>query len=624
LKKAQIRFRGPASARGYQSARLLALVGVVFGAAGCGGSATTTTSVGGHAGTAAAGGSAGGSRGGEAGRTGAGGGAGAGSGGAIASTSGGASSGEGGNAGASGGSVGPGGGDGTDIPDGGSSATASWFPQDLSFTSKAAKANPYSDVTDFKVSFSGPNGAALTIPGFYVGNNVWTVRFSPLAAGTYTYMTSSTQDPSLNGLTGTVPPATPNPNGHGALKVDPAYPHHFLYADGTRPFEMGYELDWLGLMDFGDPNVTKAKSIIDIVAANGFNEVLMNAYAYDTSWKAGKTSAFDFGPPAEIPWPGTNGAPDQTKMNEAYWQSFDRVIAYLFQKGVTAHIYLRVYTKMVKWPTNGSANDDLYYQYFVARYQAYSNVVWDFSKEAYHETDQSYIENRLKLITAADAYHRLRTLHDPDGGGNQLSPNYYDVAAHAGTFDFYTDQSSDHYPTAVAALKKRAIPYYNAETTLYQVGNDGSYTYGPHNSAADTFAATMEVMMAGGYFAYYYSLHAWDVDKYAEVPNGIAAYKNVAAFMAGTHWYKMTANDGLIGGGATGSHCLAAPGSEYIVYKAGAGGVTLTVAGAAAPLAAKWINLSTGAESALADQTNGAHAFTNPWSGPALLYLTSP
>ena len=490
----------------------------------------------------------------------------------------------------------------------------------LSFTSTAGKGNPYADVTDFKVTFTGPGGVKLTVPGFYAGNNVWKVRFAPTVAGTFTYVTASTQDSTLNGLSGTVPAAAANPNGHGALRVDPAHPHHYLYGDGTRPFQMGYELDWLGLMDFGNPNVPKAKAVIDMVAAHGFSEVLMNAYAYDTSWKAGKTSAFDFGPPAQIAWPGTNANADQTRMNETYWQNYDNVIAYLFRKGITAHIFLRVYNKGVNWPANASANDNLYFRYVVARYQAYDNVVWDFSKETYNESDQTYISGRLNLIAATDGYHRLRTLHDPDGGQSQF-PNYCDVAAHAGTFEFYTDQQSTQYATAVAALKKRSMPYYNAEVTLYQVGNDGTFTYGPHSSAAAVLGASLEVAMAGGYFAYYYSLQAWDVDKYDEVPNALDSYLHYVTFMKGTRWPTLAANDALIGGGATGKHCLANPGAEYIVYLAAAGTASLTIAGAAAPLAAAWFNVSTGATSPLPVQTNGGHTYTNPWTDPALLHV---
>jgi hypothetical protein len=515
--------------------------------------------------------------------------------------------------------VGGGGNGGT----GSATSFVSFYPQDIAFTSKANKTNPYLDVTDFKVTFSGPGGVKLTLPGFYAGGQVWKVRFAPTRAGAFTYVTSSAQDVSLDGLTGTVPPGTSNPNGHGAIRVDPALPHHYLYDDGTRYFQMGYELDWLAMMDFGDASIAKAKSIIDMVAGSGFSEVLMNAYAYDTSWKKGNTSAIDFGPPALIAWPGTNAAPDQTKMNEPFWQNYDRVIAYLFEKGLTAHIYFKVYTKMVNWPANGSADDDLYFKFIVARYQAYSNVVWDFSKESYYETDQSYIATRLNLIKTTDAYQRLRTLHDPDGAQSQLSPNYYDNPAHEGTVDFYTDQSSNPYATAKEAITKRAMPYLNAETTLYQVGNDGTFTYGHYNSQADVFAASMEVLMAGGYFAFYYSLQAWDVDKFTETPNGISSYKYLSDFMKSTGWYKMVASDPLIGGGATGIHCLADPGREYIVFTNGARSLTLNVVGATGTLAAKWLNLGTGAQSPLPEQSNGAHVFSNPWSGPAMLYLVA-
>jgi len=540
------------------------------------------------------------------------------------------------NGGASGDSaIGGGGGGGVTMPPGGTGGGGAggagpipdpqfkaWYPQDISFTSKGTHANPYLDVTDFKVTFTGPDGARLVIPGFYTGGKVWKVRFAPTSAGAFTYVTSSTQDASLNGLTGSVLPPRGNANGHGALKVDPARPRHFLYADGTRPFYMGYELDWLGLMDFGDANIPKAKTLIDMIAANGFNEVIMNVYAHDTSWESGKTSAFDFGPPAQYAWAGTNAAPDHTKMNEAFFQNYDRVIDYLFEKGVTAHLFLRVYNKLVRWPGNATPSDDMYFRYVVARYQAYSNVVWDFSKESFYEKDHAYIRSRLNLIKSNDAYQRLRTLHDTDGGQGQFSPNYYDTAANAGTVDFYTDQQDDQYATARSALSRRAMPYYNSETTLYQVGNDGTYTYSRRNPKEDVFAASMEVVMAGGYFAYYYSTQAWDVVRWNEIPTGIEWYKNLSQFMQSTRWYELTANDALIGGGAVGTHCLANPGKEYIVYKEGAGSATLTIAGAAGPLAARWVNLVTNQSSPLPAQTNGARAFTNPWNAPAVLHVS--
>ena len=232
------------------------------------------------------------------------------------------------------------------------------------------------------------------------------------------------------------------------LRIDPAHPHHYIYEDGARYFQMGYEADWLGLIDLGDVNATKSKTLVDMLASNGFNEVIMNAYAYDTTWKAGITSTFDFGPPKQFAWAGSNTTPDHTKMNEAFWQNYDRVIAYLFEKGVTAHIFFKVYNKQVNWPAKNSVEEDMYFKFLTARYEAYSNIVWDFTKEAFYETDQTYIANRLAFIRTNDAYQRLRTIHDSDGGQSQ-HPNYYDVASHKSTFEFYTDQHVDHIAQVV-------------------------------------------------------------------------------------------------------------------------------------------------------------------------------
>ncbi|MDP9000383.1 MAG: DUF4038 domain-containing protein, partial [Myxococcota bacterium] len=342
------------------------------------------------------------------------------------------------------------------------------------------------------------------------------------------------------------------------------------------------------------------------------------------------------GPPTQFAWAGTNAVADNTQMNEAYWQNFDRVIAYLFDKGITAHIfckYVRTYgaNMLVSWPAKNSPQEDMYLRFLAARYQAYSNVTWDLIKESYHEPDQVYIASRLNFLKANDAYQRLRTLHDTDGGQSQFAPNYYDNPAHSGTVDFYTDQEGppssvpasqpNQYPFTVTSWKKRPMPYMNAECTLYQIGNDGTFAY-KGNTKEDVFRANVEVLMGGGYFAYYYSLQAWDIVRWNETPNGIAWYKNLSTFIKGTGWYKLAADDTLIGGGAIGTHCLADPGKEYIVSNGGGGTVTLNIAGATAPLAmAKWVDLYTGTATALPPQANGSRAFTNPFPNPAMLYL---
>ena len=49
---------------------------------------------------------------------------------------------------------------------------------------------------------------------------------------------------------------------------------------------------------------------------------------------------------------------------------------------------IKVYNKMVNWPAPGSQDRARYFRYVTARYQAFSNVAWDFAKEAYNEHDK--------------------------------------------------------------------------------------------------------------------------------------------------------------------------------------------------------------------------------------------
>ena len=73
-------------------------------------------------------------------------------------------------------------------------------------------------------------------------------------------------------------------------------------------------------------------------------------------------------------WEGSNEKPDHSRFNLAYWQHYDRVIEALHQRGMIAHVMIKVYNKMVNWPAKGSAEDDLFFRWLIARYAAYPNV----------------------------------------------------------------------------------------------------------------------------------------------------------------------------------------------------------------------------------------------------------
>lgn len=53
-------------------------------------------------------------------------------------------------------------------------------------------------------------------------------------------------------------------------------------------------------------------------------------------------------------------------LNLAFWQHYDRVIHALYERGMMAHVLLKVYNKKVKWPVRESLEDDLFFRTIMA------------------------------------------------------------------------------------------------------------------------------------------------------------------------------------------------------------------------------------------------------------------
>jgi hypothetical protein len=312
-------------------------------------------------------------------------------------------------------------------------------PHDFVF-SAAESGNPF-DV-ELWGEFSGPRNARIRIPGFSDGGGVWKIRFAAPATGTWTLRTSS-PIPALDGKTAeaeAIPDS--NPRIHGVLRVDSEHPFHFRFDDGSRYFLMGYEADWLWGADMLDPARKVMRRLIAQMAERGFNHVMVNVYAHDTRWCPGKSSEWDYGPVAVYPWAGTNDKPDHSRLNPAFFKIYDGMMDALLENGIVAQLMLKVYNKDVHWPEKGSRDEVRYFRYVAARYQAYPNLIWDFSKEARIESDKDLEKSLIELVRNGDAYGHLTTAHDDD-------PYEWDWRR-ARTLDFRTEQKHGDYAAWIA------------------------------------------------------------------------------------------------------------------------------------------------------------------------------
>jgi hypothetical protein len=445
-----------------------------------------------------------------------------------------------------------------------------------------APGNPF-DV-EIAGEFSGPAGAHLRIPGFYDGDGRWIIRFAPNREGEWQLRTVSSLA-ALDGKTETGIRCDPNRSNenHGGLRVDPAHPYHFVYEDGTRYFLLGYEADWLWGADMQDPDRRLMRKLIDQMASRGFNHVMVNLFAWDTSWSKGREHAWDWGPAPVFPWEGTNEKPDHSRLNPQYFRIYDGMMSALRDKGIVAHIMLKVYNKMVNWPKPYSRDEERYFRYVTARYQAYSNLVWDFSKEAHNERDLSLQARLLDLVRSNDAYHHLLTAHDDDV--------FYWTPEYNRVLDFRTDQQHTFWPEMIAFDRTlRRYPVLNSEFG-YERGVDKFPTYRVEHDWEEQLRRAWLIYLAGGYGVYYYHNTAWDVVKPEPEPPGMKRFQLLKDTLSALPYWRMEPHNEL----AVGGPCLALPGEVYAVYVA-RDPVTVNLTGMQTPekARAQWIDTWTG------------------------------
>ena len=365
-------------------------------------------------------------------------------------------------------------------------------------------------------------------------------------------------------------------------------------------------------MDKSD--VPTVEQSLDLLARHGFNYVILNSYAHDTGWRKGKTGPDDYGPPALYAWEGSNDQPNHSRMNLAFWQHYDRVMTALSDRGIQAHMLIKVYNKQVKWPARGSEEEKLFFRWLVARYAAYPNVIWDFSKEAHNEKDLPYKQGVLKYIRQLDPYHHLMTVHDDDQAN--------DRGAYDELTDFRADQQHGRWHEIILRQReRRAWPVVNVEFG-YEHGPGGvtDKTYNVVQPPEEVLRRAWEIAMAGGYIAYYYTYTAWEVIRPLDIPPGYACFKHFGNFWRATEHWKLKPSDKLVNNG----WCLAQPGREYVVFQNQPQSFTLDIADVKSPLKAEWFNPHTGKRSDAGSFSNGTASVTPPtdWGNvPLVLHL---
>ncbi|MDF1513192.1 MAG: DUF5060 domain-containing protein [Anaerolineae bacterium] len=380
-----------------------------------------------------------------------------------------------------------------------------WDVIDIPFTAVKEPASPFS--VTFGGVFTGPDGATMTVPGFYDGQCNFVIRFAPPAVGRWSFITYASL-PSLVNYQGTITcQAQTDATRHGPIVLHPEKQQRFAYADGTPYFLMAFECDWLFALDAGNVDgLPKTLQLVESIALHGFNHVVMNVFAYDVSWKKDPNvrSEHEYGASAAYPFGGSNDDPDFSELNVAYFQHLDRVVRLLDEKGVAAHLMIYVWNKLVQWPDMYSEMDNTFFDYVITRYQAFPNIVWDISKEAlgYGRCDMDYVIERLQRVRRLDAYQRLVTVHD-----------YSFCRQYPELVDFISIQTwcTDLYRKMLDVVVQHPDkPVFNIEHGGYEQGPYVVFT-GDYIDARTCLERNYACIFAGSYSTYYWQCTSWNV-----------------------------------------------------------------------------------------------------------------
>lgn len=237
----------------------------------------------------------------------------------------------------------------------------------------------------------------VRVDGFYDGEGIYRLRFSPDALGQWSYTTSSNclELADKTGAFACVPASAGN---HGPVGADGVYLRH---ADGTIHYSFGTTCyAWVHQGDELEEQTLKT------LADGPFNKMRMCVFPKHYDFNKNEPVYYPFEKQPDGQW-------DFTRFNPAFFQHFEKRVGQLLELGIQADIIL--FHPYDRWgfATMGEENDHRYLRYLIARLAAYRNVWWSLANEYdLMKKPPFYWDGIFQLIAQCDPYQRLRGVHN--------------------------------------------------------------------------------------------------------------------------------------------------------------------------------------------------------------------
>ena len=254
--------------------------------------------------------------------------------------------------------------------------------------------NPFDDVT-LSVRFSS-DGRTIRVPGFYDGDGVYRVRFSPPETGRWQW-TSESSAATMSGKSGSFECTAPSAGNHGPVRVAAGY--HFAYADGTPFRQIGTTCYSWALQ-----SEAKCAQTLATLKTAPFNKMRMLVFP---NVESVATNPFVRTGPGPRDW-------DPARIDPAYFRRFEDRIRKLGDLGIEADVILfHPYDEKRGYSDMARADDERYLRYVIARFGAYRNLWWSMANE-YDDVKSKTMadwDHLLQMLQAEDPHDRLRSIH---------------------------------------------------------------------------------------------------------------------------------------------------------------------------------------------------------------------
>jgi hypothetical protein len=413
----------------------------------------------------------------------------------------------------------------------------------------------------------------LAVDGFCdsADGSVFRVRFMPWVPGDYSYSVTYRQGGFEKTHTGSF--RASDGRRRGPIRVDPAYPWHFIWeGTGEHYFFNGTTAFWL--MGFREDRVinysierlhqlkiNRLRVLLAGAAELLWGEPVMsgdNFTLFLRPWMAEKPESLD------------NPGIDFTRFNIPYWQKWERMLRFARERNVIISVILDISTHHAQAPA-GSEDERRYIRYAVSRLSAFSNITYDLGDDLDSFRDEKWAHETGTLIEGWDPYKHLASSH-PVHRENQDRASEW--------FGFTSIQNWSHQQHALM-LEEREIQKKTGRTipqTNEEYGYEDHYPHWaaapPAESAETLRQMAWDIAMAGAYGTAGESCRrgtnvwpdaggGWINGRGDDTQVMFKGYGHMVDFFTSFEWWKTEPHDELVNSGA---YCLAKPGEIYAVY----------------------------------------------------------